>query len=420
MMHWKTLQTPIGAFALGVCLTTVVSPLKAIVPGFSQSDEVKGPEKKQNKQIFEYSDNEGVSINRKNFPITSEALSMLQLYLDEKSGGSKKASDKVTDKLRRMPAIRETTIKFLKEGYKIWLVGAKTEAEKKILIEKLEKKQFHPTEEPNIRAGLAKLSSQQMTELSRSIKDSNREYPLLTKITAMKLIDILTLYPGQKLDTLLLGNKDIDQLFMSYFIPPEFREFFHYDKNKDTKTENNCMIEAFKFFVREQASDIIQHISDEDGFQKQFLEKLENWPKTQTPQLKTRIDLKEQEKSLKIISEIKLTDGDRIALKNAETFYTTEATKRGLELGVVVVGFNFFVNATSDAELEKMKEYIKSTGYEGKLTSKTKEFINKRNPTFKDLKDLFPIVKKILDEEGIDINEALKKRGLDCIIKQLS
>ena len=147
---------------------------------------------------------------------------------------------------------------------------------------------------------------------------------------------------------------------------------------------------------------------------------MENWPKTQTPQLKTRIDLKEQEKSLKIISEIKLTDGDRIALKNAETFYTTEATKRGLELGVVVVGFNFFVNATSDAELEKMKEYIKSTGYEGKLTSKTKEFINKRNPTFKDLKDLFPIVKKILDEEGIDINEALKKRGLDCIIKQLS
>ena len=109
MMHWKTLQTTIGAFALGVCLTTVVSPLKAIVPGFSQSDEVKGPEKKQNKQIFEYSDNEGVSINRKNFPITSEALSMLQLYLDEKSGGSKKASDKVTDKLRRMPAIRETT-----------------------------------------------------------------------------------------------------------------------------------------------------------------------------------------------------------------------------------------------------------------------------------------------------------------------
>jgi len=29
MMHWKTLQTTIGAFALGVCLTTVVSPLNA-------------------------------------------------------------------------------------------------------------------------------------------------------------------------------------------------------------------------------------------------------------------------------------------------------------------------------------------------------------------------------------------------------
>ena len=300
MMHWKTLQTTIGAFALGICLTTVISPSQAAP--FSASQEIL---KSAPTKIFQPLEDKTVGkIYGKNVSISDkEYLGVLQDYIDAKelkrgntnNNKGKGTLEKILEAIHAHDDIKLQLKTFIPQAYQILgldkqdnPLGAKTEEKKKTLIEQLGQGNLKHKAEYEKKEQLDEFFSQQLEKLSNlwgSPQSKNLENPLLVNMMAMKLIDILTEYPGQKIDNLILKHKDRYPFFICDFIDQSLLKAFDDDddKKKDKISEYNRIIKSFQsddltYFAQKKASVITEHMSNQ--FQGEFKKKLEHWPKT--------------------------------------------------------------------------------------------------------------------------------------------
>ncbi len=459
MMHWKTLQTTIGAFALGICLTTVVSPLKAAP--FSASQEIL---QSAPKKIFQPLNSKTVGeIHGGNFSISdAEYFGVLQCYIDAKelkrgntnNNTEKGTLEKTLEALDAHDDIKSQLKKVIAKAYEILgldkkdnPLGAKTEAEKKILIEKLGKGDLKPKDRYKTQTQLDELFSQQLEKLSKlwgSPQSKNLENPFLVNMMAMKLINILTPYGDKTIDNLLLAHKDRYPFFMFDFIDQSLLKAFNYDKKKDQSSEYKRIIGSFntsdfQCFAQEKASVITEYMSDQ--FKGEFEEKLKYWNKKPSTALEKLMETQKEIEDLDIKNQ-----GLKKQLLEQEKYQSklTEQQKNDIykaltEVKGLGVGSSLLVAAFSDLYNQTHREtvsFVKNRPAYKEGQTKLEARIQKHTPdpkfqkilkrihdgeyTFEDLKSFYNYLQKLCVAEKKDLSAALQNRGLGFIIEQLS